>query len=355
MNHINNHTLNQRKNKYLTEKERYQIEGYLKAKKLKKEIAQLLGKSLRTIQREIKRGNVEMLTSELEKISVYCADVAQEKYERNKRNKGPNLKIGNDHKLVEHIENKIKKEGYSPDAVIGEIKAGKYKFKSMICTKTLYNYIDADLFLNISNKDLLVKKNKKKRNYRKIRKVALNNQQGRSITERPEEVDTRESLGHWEMDCVVGQKTDKQVLLVLTERSSRKTLITKMKSKSQEEVGKVLDRLEREHGKEFSKVFQSITMDNGAEFINQGIIEKSYRKKGKRTTAYYAHPYSSWERGSNENTNKIIRRFIPKGKKISEYSKKEVKRIEEWINRYPRKILGYQSAEERYEEKSKVA
>lgn len=355
MNHIINHTLNIKKNKYLTEKERYQIEGFLKDKKSKQEIADLLGKSLRTIQREIKRGSIEMLTSQLEKKVVYCADVAQRKYEEKRANKGPNLKIGNDHKLVTHIEKKIREEKYSPDAILGEIKAGKYTFETSICTKTLYNYIDAELFLNISNKDLLVKKNKKKRNYRKIRKVALNNRTGRSIVERPEEVDTRESIGHWEMDCVVGQKTDKQVLLVLTERCSRKALIFKMKSKSQEEVGKVLDHLERKYGKEFREQYQSITMDNGVEFINQELIEKSCRVKGKRTTAYYAHPYSSWERGSNENTNKIIRRFIPKGKKISEYTKKEIKRIEEWINRYPRKILGYKNAEEWYEEKAKVA
>lgn len=90
-------------------------------------------------------------------------------------------------------------------------------------------------------------------------------------------------------------------------------------------------------------------MDNGCEFINQELIEKSVITKKKRTTAYYAHPYRSWERGSNENTNKIIRRFIPKGANIGNYSKKEIKTIENWINNYPRKILKYKTAIEVYE------
>ena len=92
----------------------------------------------------------------------------------------------------------------------------------------------------------------------------------------------------------------------------------------------------------------SITMDNGCEFVNQDFIEGSVITKKKRTTAYYDHPYSSWERGSNENTNKIIRRFIPKGSDISKYTHKEIKRIEQWINNYPRRILGYKTASEVY-------
>lgn len=350
MNHINNITSNPRKNKHLTEKERYQIEAYLKAGMSTKVIAELVGKSIRTIQREIQRGKTEQLTSEWKTIYVYKADVAQMKYVKNAENKGPGLKIGNDIKLCQYIENKILQEKFSPDAVIGEIKAKKLKFKTSICTKTVYNYIDKGIFISLSNKDLPVK-SKKKRDYRKIRKVALNNIKGRSITERPKEVDSREKFGHWEMDCIVGQKRDKKVLLVLTERCTRKNLIFKMDSKSQEEVCKVLDRLERKYGSNFKHEFKTITMDNGCEFVNQEMIEKSCRTKAKRVTAYYAHPYSSWERGSNENANKMIRRFIPKGAKISTYSKKDIQQIEYWINNYPRKILKYMSANEYYERK----
>ena len=350
MNHSNNNnTLKTRKNKYLNEIERYKIEGLKKAGLSNKEIADQIGKSDRTIRREIRRGTVVFLNTDLTERKEYCADVAQRKYAENAVNKGPGLKIGNDHELAKYIEDKIIDEKQSPDAVIGRIKAAGLKFKTSICTKTLYNYIDKGIFLKLSNKDLLNKRNKAKRKYKKVRKVALNNIKGRSIEERPEEINTREKIGHWEMDCVVSGRGSKAVLLVLTERYSRKALIYKMSGKTQENVGYVLDKLEIKYRNRFKKIFKSITMDNGCEFVNQEIIEKSVITKKKRTTAYYAHPYSSWERGSNENTNKIIRRFIPKGVNISKYSRREIKTIENWINNYPRRILKYKTAIEVYE------
>ena len=347
MNH-SNHTIETKKNKYLTEKERYKIEALKKAGLSNVDIAKQIGKSDRTIRREIKRGTIILRNSDWTEEKRYCADVAQRKYLENSLNKGPSLKIGNDHKLAEYIEDKIINEKYSPDAVIGRIKKEGLKFKTSICTKTLYNYIDKGIFLKLSNKDLLVKKNGVKRVYNKIRKVALNNVKGRSIEERPKAMDSRETVGHWEMDCVVSGHGSKSVLLVLTERCSRHALIFKMTGKTQEEVGKALDKLERKYRNSFKKMFMSITMDNGCEFVNQELIEQSVITKKKRTTAYYAHPYSSWERGSNENTNKIIRRFIPKGANISNYTHKEIKRIEEWINNYPRRILDYKTASEVY-------
>jgi len=86
-------------------------------------------------------------------------------------------------------------------------------------------------------------------------------------------------------------------------------------------------------------------MDNGSEFLNMQALEQScVYADVKRTTCYYAHPFSSWERGSNENANKIIRRFIPKGTDISDYTDDDIRRIEHWMNNYPRKILGYKTA-----------
>ncbi|MBN2285824.1 MAG: IS30 family transposase [Tissierellales bacterium] len=348
MNHTH-HTTIDKKNKYITEQERYKIEALKKAGLSNVKIAELIGKADRTIRREIARGTIRLLNSDLTEREEYCADVAQRKYLENASNKGPAIKIGNDHKLAEYIEDQIINEKYSPDAVIGRIKVKGLKFKKSICTKTLYNYIDKGIFLKLSNKHLLVKKNGVKRKYRKTGKVALNNSKGRSIENRDERIDARETIGHWEMDCVVSGHGSKRVLLVLTERRSRHALITKMCGKTQEEVGKALDRLERKYGHSFKKKFMSITMDNGCEFINQDLIERSVITKKKRTTAYYAHPYSSWERGSNENTNKIIRRFIPKGANISNYTQKEIKRIEQWINNYPRRILGYKTAQEVYQ------
>ena len=336
------------KNKHLTERERYKIEGYLKDKKKAWRIAELLGKSERTIQREIKRGTVMLLDTELKEYRTYCADVAQRKYYENAANKGRGYKIGNDHELVKYIERMIIDEKYSPDAVIGRLKLEGNRFKTTICTKTLYNYIDADLFIHLTNKDLPVKKDGKKRTYKKT-KVALKNLKGTSIEERPEEIENRDEYGHWEMDCVVGgQNKGKSVLLVLSERKSREEIIFKMAGKTQECVKKAIDSLEKKFGyKRFREKFKTITVDNGSEFLDYKGIETSFKRSTKtRTKVFYAHPFSSWERGTNENTNKLIRRFIPKGSSIDDISLSMIKYIENWLNNYPRRILGYRTPNE---------
>lgn len=340
-----NYTTKDKKHKHLTERERYKIEIFLKEKFKPYEIAKRLGRHLRTIEREIKRGIVELLNSDLSLRKEYCADAAQRIHLKNASNKGPGLKIGKDHELANYIENKIIKDNFSPDAVIGQIKEKKLKFDTSICTKTLYNYIDQHVFLNITNKDLPVKKNKKKGIYKKVR-IAHKNLKGTSIEERPEHVEDREEYGHWEMDCVLGNKGGSgAALLVLSERQTRQEIIYKMPNKTQESVIKVLDKLERKYGSKFSEKFKTITVDNGSEFLDYKEIEKSKLKSEKqRVKVYYAHPYSSWERGTNENSNKLIRRFIPKGTDIGKISQKMIKYIEKWMNNYPRKIFGYKTA-----------
>ena len=146
------------------------------------------------------------------------------------------------------------------------------------------------------------------------------------------------------MDTVVGKQGTKTVLLVLSERVMRKELIFKIPSKSQAAVVKVLDRLERKMGKLFEETFKTITCDNGCENLDFEGIERSIRNKKRRTKVYYAHPYSSWERGTNENINKMIRRFIPKGIDISEFTSKQIEQIQHWINNYPRRIFNGLSA-----------
>lgn len=332
-----------RKWKQISEHERYQIEVLNRKQIPPYEIGRLLGRDRRTIERELARGSVVQRDSEWRDSLCYCADVGQRVKQENAAHKGRPLKIGHDHKLARHIEEKIGYEKYSPDAVIGEIKVKGIKFITTICTKTLYNYIDRGLFLNISNKDLPVKKDKRSRKYRPTRSVALNNRLGRSIDERPEAVENRTVSGHWEMDCVVGK--GKACLLVLTERLSRKERIFKLRAKTQKEVIAVLDKLERKHKSKFQEIFKSITMDNGCEFLDSENLEKScLNPKRKRTTCYYAHPYSAWERGSNEVTNKLIRRFVPKGSNIDDYTLDDIRRIEHWINNYPRRMFGYNTA-----------
>ena len=129
----------------------------------------------------------------------------------------------------------------------------------------------------------------------------------------------------------------------------------KLKSKSQVCVVNAINKLERKYGsKRFMEMFKTVTCDNGCENLDFEGIEKSVLRKRKRTKVYYAHPYSAWERGTNENANKLIRRFIPKGADIGKFSEKEIKIIEHWINNYPRRSLNGLSTNE-YLKKLKVA
>jgi transposase, IS30 family len=110
-------------------------------------------------------------------------------------------------------------------------------------------------------------------------------------------------------------------------------------------VQQAIDKLERKTGRRFKEIFKTITVDNGSEFLDSERLESSIKDPSqKRFKLYYAHPYSAWERGSNENANKLIRRFIPKGASISKLRNKDIHRIENWMNNYPRRILGYQCA-----------
>ena len=348
-----------RKWKVLQEKERYNIEMLLKEKYKVKEIALALNRDRRTIEREIKRGTVikkienpylsRNPPDQLEK-TFYSAKEGQKKADWMKTGKGRPLKIAKDKELFKHIESKIADDNYAPDAVIGEIKEKKaLSFSTMICTKTVYNMIDRGDFCRITNQNLPIKRNKKYRTYNKISRVAKNNITGRSIEEREEKINRREEVGHWEMDLVVG--SGHSCLQVLTERKTRKELIIKIASKKQDCIKQTIDTLEIQFGVNFKNIFKSITMDNGVEFLDQRGIENSCLVEGeKRTKCYYAHPYSSWERGSNENANRLIRRFIAKGKNIDKYTDAEIKRIEDWINNYPRKIFNYKTANQVYNE-----
>ena len=111
-----------------------------------------------------------------------------------------------------------------------------------------------------------------------------------------------------------------------------------MPDKTAESVVKALDFLERKMGVvKFRKTFLSITVDNGSEFSDCAGIERSYRGKSKRTSVYYCHPYSSYERGSNENQNKLIRRHYPKGTSFENLTASDIAYLEKWINNYPEK------------------
>ena len=340
------YTSGREKGKHLSWGELFKIEALYNEKLSPAEIAKRIGCCTKTIKRELVRGGVKYTNSDLTTRIGYSADLGRKRRKEFGANKGRGLKIGSDYQLEQHIVKKIRDKNYSPDAVIGEIKTGKYKFATTICTRTLYNYIDSGVFLEITNKNLVVKRYNKKQNYQKVR-VHRKNLGGTSIEKRDESIETREEYGNWEMDCVVGSKGSKAALLVLTERKTRDEIIIKMPAKTQECVVAAIDKLEKNNKRIFCKKFKTITVDNGSEFLDYKSLERSaVAKDTQRTQIYYAHPYSSWERGSNENNNKLIRRFIPKGTDIAKITKKEIQRIQDWINNYPRRIFKYRSAKE---------
>jgi IS30 family transposase len=346
-----------KKKKYthIKEWERYKIEALLAGKKKPDEIATILKRSRSTIYNEINRGTRVRIGYELKEKKEYRADIAQNDYKKKGKNKERSLKISHDNRLEEYIRHKILNDKYSPDAIIGEIKIKSLKFEGMICTKTLYNYIDAGIFAGISNENLWEKRKRKKRNYKVIRRISLSNRSGKSIEQRPKKINDRLEYGHWEGDSIKGPHGETTGLFTLTERKSLEQIIIKLERCTQEEIQAAMDELENQFGSQFKLKFKSITFDNGVEFLNWRSLELSviYPNK-KRTTIYFAHAYSAWERGSNENQNRMIRRFIPKGTNIHEVSAKEINSIKNWMNNYPRKRLGYKSANQVAQENMQI-
>lgn len=278
-------------------------------------------------------------TSECEFVERYCADVAERKYQENLRAKGPDIKLGKDFAFVEYIEDQIINKKRSPGAALAQAVIDGKNFDTHICEMTLYNWIyRGDVFLNLTEEHLLYKGDHRKPEDRDRQKRARP-AKGDTIEQRPQEVAERETFGNWEMDSIIGCKGSKAALVVLTERLARYPLIVRVPDHTMSSVVRVLDRVERRMGANFRNVFQSITVDNGCEFQDCEGMEKSKRARKPRTKIYYCHPYSAYERGSNENMNRIIRRFFPKGTNFDEVTAAEVAEVETWLANYPRRIL----------------
>lgn len=196
--------------------------------------------------------------------------------------------------------------------------------------------------MKTKNIDLLEKVSRKNRNdspiNRENRRVL-----GPSIETRPEDVESRKHFEHWEIDTLIGARTKNDpVLLTLVERKTRFELMFKIDRQNQPSVDLAMNELYEQLGDHKKDVFKTITSDNGSEFA--GI----YELLTGITDVFFAHPYASYERGTKENQHKLVRRFIPKGSSLKKISIQTVNRIEQWMNNYPRKILGYQTAKEAF-------
>ncbi len=336
--------------KDLTLTQRRKIEDWLAIGATKRQIAEKLGVCLATVYNELKRGECEQRHKLYDiygdfkgyKVTkIYSADKAECNYRQNQSAHGAPLKIGNDFELVREIERRVINDKISPCAALGRIKREK-ACKTIISKTTLYRYIRAGyIFTRITMQDVKLKPKR----YQKA--TVKRAPKGTSIEQRPVEITARNTFGHWEMDCVIGKQGTKETILAFTERLTRYEIVYKMPDHKAATVVRFVNKLEKRFGKDFRKLFKSITVDNGVEFSDFKGLEKSIYG-GKRTSVYYCHPYTSCERGSNERLNREIRRLIPKGTDLSKISDKRIQAVEKWVNAYPREIFGYATSAEMF-------
>ena len=299
-------------------------------------IAKKTGFAVSSIHYEVKRGIYLHRDGETWKdIPRYSATIADDDAKWQATSKGGILKIDKRHDYAYLVSQRIK-QGESPDQIAGDLKR---RNEWTVSAPTLYRYIDQGFIPDISNKNLWVKGKKKKRAYRKTR--AAKAPVGVSIEARPQVINARNTFGHWEMDTVIGKaQGHDQALLVLTERFTRYEIIVKLSAKTVKAVEIAL----RNTVKQFPQnTFQTITVDNGTEFSAYDNLKQFTNE------VYYCHPYSSWERGSNENANRLIRRFYAKGTSLQSVTQNDCEAVAHYMNNLHRKSLGYDTAQARFE------
>ena len=330
-----------------TKRKRDQLEALYNAGIPVKRISEELGYSHQAIYHELKRGYYIHRNSDWTETKKYSADKAQMIADINSTAKGAPIKLDRDREFATFVEDMVLK-GYSPGAILLYIKEHGLKFKTKVCRVTLYSYIDKGVFLRISNKNLLRKGTRKKKQTTEKQPKKLPNVE-HSIEKRTPEINERTSFGHWEGDSVIGTNKKGETLLVFTERLTRVEIIMRSYDKTAASTVSALNRLERKFGStNFRKIFKSITFDNGTEFSDTEGMEISPYTRKRRTTVYYCHPYCSSERGSNENQNGFIRRFIPKGTAISGYSDTYLQYVQNFINDYPRALFDGENSTKRF-------
>ena len=328
------------KGKHLTFEDRVLIQLRLKDRHSIRSIAREIGCSPSTVSNEIKRGTVSMYRGSVRR---YKAKAGQKSYEDHKSSSGRRYDFILKSRFMSYVTTHFFEDGWSLDACVGRaLISGAFNRSEIVCVKTLYNYVDLGI-IDIKNHNLpeklrrAPKKTVTKQNKRKL---------GRSIEERPVEINTREEFGHWEFDLVIGSKTkDDSVLLTMLERKSREFFMVPLANKEASTIIEAFRSFRSQYGEHFDEVFKTVTTDNGSEFANLSQIESV-----AKTLVYYAHPYTSCEKGSVERHNGLIRRFIPKGKRIDQFSFQDIADVETWCNSLPRKILDYRTPDEIFEE-----
>ena len=339
MDHLHSTTTEHRKGQHLTFEHRVLIQTRLKDGWSPARIAQEIGCAPNTVRNEIKRGTVALYKGN---ILRYKASAGQDAYEHNRQSCCRHYDFLQKTDFIAFVEQKFFEEGWSLGACVGRaLEDGLFTRDQIVCTKTLYGYTDLGL-LGIKNIDLpeKLRRSPKKARNRKNKRVL-----GRSIEERPASANDRSEFGHWEADLVIGSKSDNDdALLTMIERKTREYWMIRVPGRDPNGVMDALLAVRTQYVEHWDDVFKTITTDNGSEFATLSDLEGL-----SKTLIYFAHPYTSCEKGSVERHNGLIRRFIPKGKRIDSYSDEQIAQIEVWCNGLPRKALGYHTPDELFE------
>ena len=310
--------------------ERENIQEGLWQKRSIRSIAKELERSPSSVSREITKNIPELKRR-------YTPRLAHERAEAYRTHRGRTARLKNDF-IRDYVPKKLK-EGFSPEQIAGRLSR-EYP-KEQISHEAIYQFIYAQFHRGgrgrLLGEDLRVylKRRHKARQKKGMRKYQrLWRPKGLSIDIRPKSVETRRTLGHWEGDSVVSRKSTVG-LNTLVERKTGLVFITKIRNATALETStKVTQRLLSLP----ARLRKTLTLDNGTENSGHDVITSTLGIK-----VYFAHPYHSWERGTNENTNGLIRWYLPKGTDFATVSDEEIARIECVLNNRPRKRLGWKT------------
>ncbi len=294
---------------HLTQEERYQIYALKKAGHKQSEIAHVLERSKSTISRELARNCGQRGYRPKQ---AHCLSI--ERHAMNARTI--------DDATWQFAKEKLMLQ-WSPEQISGH---------ATISPETVYQHVYADKRAGgLLWKNLRCQKQRKKRYGKMDRRGMIPNRL--SIEDRPAIVETRSRIGDWEADTIIG-KNHCQAIVSIVERKTGFTLIRKVKRKTAQEVSQAMTALL----KPYRKQVHTVTSDNGREFAGHEEIAAMLK-----ADFYFAHPYSSWERGTNENTNGLIRQYFPKNRDFTTITQQEIDTAMERLNNRPRKRLGYQT------------
>lgn len=299
----------------LTQEQRYQIYALLKAGHRQSEIAQVIKVHKSTISRELRRNRG---------LKGYRPKQAHQ-FALNRRNKAW-FRIGASTWIL--IESLIRQE-WSPEQVSDWLKAN---YGLRISHEWIYQHILMDKHAGGDlHCHLRCRKKRRKRYGSYDRRGRIRNRV--SIDQRPAIVNARQRLGDWEVDTIIG-KGHRQAIVTLTERTSRLALLRKVERKTAQAVADAVIELM----KSLPVRIHTITADNGKEFAAHERIAEELK-----TAVYFAHPYSSWERGANENMNGLVRQYFPKGRSFAATKDEDIEFVMERLNNRPRKCLGFKT------------